>query len=76
MKTKLKPGTPSYVFRKFLDERFQSKEEAAILMNIPLYRLRSACRGEFGRLTVEDLQKLAPMMTEDTLFELREMVLP
>ena len=76
MKTKLQPGTVPAMLRADLDYRFRSKEEASIVLDIPLFRLRKACRGDMSALTADDLMRLSPVLTDDTRSAMREYVLP
>lgn len=76
MKTNLKPGSAEDLLRSVLDDRFRSKQEAAIVLGIPLYRLQTACRKNVGVLTGADFRALSPLMPEETREKLREWLLP
>jgi len=76
MKTKLQAGSPPERLRAVLDRRFGSKEEAALVLDIPLYRIRKACRGDLSGLEIGDLRKLSPLMEASDREILRAYVLP
>lgn len=76
MKTKLQTGSPPERVRAALDRRFASKEEAALVLDIPLHRLRKACRGDLGALEIGDLRKISPLMEDADRAMLRAYVLP
>lgn len=76
MKTKLQTGSPPERVRAALDRRFASKEEASIVLDIPLYRLRKACRGDLSALEIGDLRKISPLMEDADRAMLRAYVLP
>ena len=76
MKTKLQTGSPPERVRAALDRRFATKEEAALVLQIPLYRIRRACRGDLSGLGTSDWQKISPMLEEPDRIALRAYLLP
>ena len=76
MKTKLTRGSPPERVRAALDRRFATKEEAALVLQIPLYRIRRACRGDLSGLGTADWQKISPMLEETDRDALRAYLLP
>lgn len=76
MKTKLQAGSPPALLREALDGRFRGKDEAAALLQIPLFRLQKACRGDLGALTTADWRKIAPILPTETRDALRAAVIP
>lgn len=76
MKKTLQKNSPPERVRTALDQRFASKEEAALVLQIPLYRLRRACRGDLSGLGSNDWRKLSPMLTPEDRDALRAYLLP
>ena len=58
MKTALPNDSIEYQFRFDLRDRFRSLEEASVVLQIPLYRIQKACRGDLSCLTCGDWTKL------------------
>ena len=76
MKTKLQTGSPPERVRAVLDQRFASKEEAALVLEIPLYRIRRACRGDLDGLSASDWRRISPMLEAEDRDALRAYLLP
>lgn len=76
MKTKLTRGSPPERVRAVLDRRFATKEEAALVLQIPLYRIRRACRGDLSGLGSDDWRKISPMLEKEDRDALRAYLLP
>ena len=76
MKTKMTRGSPPERVRAALDRRFASKEEAALVLQIPLYRIRRACRGDLSGFGSDDWQKISPMLEKEDRDALRAYLLP
>lgn len=76
MRTKLNKNSPPELVRSALDRRFASKEEAALVLQIPLYRIRRACRGDLSGFGSDDWRKISPMLEKEDRQLLREYLLP
>lgn len=76
MKTKLDPDSLEYKFRQALEERFDSRAQAAAYLGIKLHRLDLACQGDLGALTVSDLQQLSPILPAHVRARLARRVFP
>lgn len=50
--------TVEYRFRRDMRERFRSQQEAAAVLQIPLFRIKKAYRGDLDVLTCGDWWKL------------------
>lgn len=61
--TPLEPGTVEFAWRQDMRERFRSQEEAAATLDIPLYRLQKAYRGDLDALTGADWYKVRPIIS-------------
>ena len=75
-KTRLITNSPPERVRSALDRRFTSKEEAALVLQIPLYRIRRACRGDLSGLGSDDWRKISPMLSNEDRDALRAYLLP
>lgn len=76
MKTKLQAGSPPALLREALDGRFRGKDEAAALLQIPLFRLQKACRGDLETLKAGELQRISATLWPEVRDALRAWVLP
>lgn len=56
--TQLDKDTVEYKWRRDMRERFRSQQEAAAALQIPLFRLAKAYRGDLDALTGADWYKI------------------
>lgn len=63
MLTNLDKDSVEYKFRRDMKERFRSQQEAAATLQIPLFRLKKAYRGDLDALTGADWYKIRPIIS-------------